>query len=297
MTERLLDLSEEPARLFVRHSQLVIERGEAGEATVPLSDLAALIVAHPQVLFTQAVVSRLVEAGGIVVICNERRMPCAMVLPVDAHSTQAERFDLQAQAPEPLRKRLWQRIVKAKVSAQARLLEELYGNDEGLATLAAKVRSGDADNIEAQASRRYWPALFGDSNFKRNRDAEDQNRHLNYGYGVLRAIVARAICGAGLHPSLGLHHHNRYDAFRLADDLMEPLRPRVDRAVAAWVKDHGKDAPLDKDAKRALVAALMERLTLNGESRTLFDVSARMASSLADVLAGQRKDLLIPEGL
>jgi CRISPR-associated protein Cas1 len=218
-----------------------------------------------------------------------------MVLPLDAHSTQAERFDQQAQAPEPLRKRLWQQIVKVKVYAQARLLDELYGNDQGLATLAAKVRSGDTDNIEAQASRRYWLALFDDRDFKRNRDAEDQNRQLNYGYGVLRAIVARAICGAGLHPSLGLHHHNRYDAFRLADDLMEPLRPRVDRAVVAWVKEHGKEAPLDKESKRALVSALTERLTLDNESRTLFDVSARMASSLADALAGERKDLLLPE--
>jgi CRISPR-associated protein Cas1 len=295
MTDRLLDLSEEPARLSVRNAQLVIERGEGAAVSVPLADLAALIVAHPQVTFTQAVVSRLVEAGGTVVVCDARRMPCAMVLPLDAHSTQAERFDQQAQAPQPLRKRLWQQLVKAKVNAQGRLLHELHGDDPGLAVLAGKVRSGDPDNIEAQASRRYWPRLFGDAAFRRHRDAEDQNRQLNYGYGVLRAVVARAICGAGLHPSLGLHHHNRYDAFRLADDLMEPLRPRVDAAVADWVARHGAASPLDKNCKQALVAALTARLELADASRTLFDTAARMASSLAAVLDGKRKDLLLPE--
>jgi CRISP-associated protein Cas1 len=295
MTDRILDISEEAARLSVRHSQLVVERGVGGEVTVPLGDLAALIVAHPQVTFTQAVVSRLVAAGGTVVFCDERRMPCAMVLPLDAHSTQAERFDQQSKAPAPLRKRLWQQLVQAKVRAQGQVLTDLYGDDRGLLVLAGKVRSGDTDNIEAQASRRYWPAVFGDAKFRRNREAEDQNRQLNYGYGVLRAVVARAICGAGLHPSLGLHHHNRYDAFRLADDLMEPLRPRVDRAVVAWAESHGTQATLDKECKQALVSALTERIALNHESRTLFDVAARMAASFAAVLDGKRKDLLLPE--
>lgn len=295
MTDRILDLSEEPARLSVRNAQLVIQRGEADEVTVPLTDIAAVVVAHPQVVFTQAAISRLAEAGGMLVVCDGRRMPSAMMLPLEGHSTQAERFDLQAEAPLPLRKRLWQQLVEAKVLAQARLLDDLYGNDQGLSVLAAKVRSGDPDNIEGQAARRYWPAVFADPAFTRNRDAEDQNRLLNYGYGVLRAIVARAICGAGLHPSLGLHHHNRYDAFRLADDLMEPLRPRVDRAVAERVRALGAQVPLDKESKQALVSALTERLTLDDESRTLFDVSARIATSLTEALSGKRKDLLLPE--
>src|SRR5579863_5591023 len=295
MTDRIFDLSEEPARLSVRHGQLVIQRGEADEITVPLQEVATLMVGHPQVTFTQAVVARLAEAGGVLVVCDGRRMPAAMMLPLDHHSTQAERFDLQAEAPQPLRKRLWQQIVAAKVNSQARVLEDFYGNDQGLLVLAEKVRSGDPDNIEGQAARRYWQALFADPKFTRNRDAEDQNRLLKYGYGVLRALVSRAICGAGLHPSFGLHHHNRYDAFRLADDLMEPLRPKVDRAVVERVRALGAHVPLDKESKQFLVSALMERLTLNNESRTLFDASARMASSLADVFAGKRKDLLLPE--
>jgi CRISPR-associated protein Cas1 len=195
----------------------------------------------------------------------------------------------------PTRKRVWQQLVKAKVRAQGNLLRELHGDDRGLIALSKHVRSGDPDNIEGRASRRYWPALFADPSFRRNRDADDCNRHLNYGYAILRAIVARAICAAGLHPSLGLHHHNRYDTFSLASDLMEPFRPLVDRTVALHARQSDPCAPLDKEAKRALLAALTGRLVIGDEERPLFDTAARTASSLAQVYAGQRKRLLLPE--
>jgi len=295
MTERIIDLAEEPARLSVRTSCLVIACGEEGEVTVPLGEVAVLVLANPQVSLTQSVLAGMAAAGNIVVICDEKRMPNGMLLPLAGHFTQGERFALQAGASLPTCKRLWQSLVRAKIGAQARVLCEVRGHDAGLPELVAKVRSGDPGNVEAEAARRYWPALFLDKRFRRDRYGGGQNRLLNYGYAVLRAIVARSVCAAGLHPSLGLHHHNRYDAFRLVDDLIEPFRPMVDRAVAAYCDVHGRDAAVDKQAKAFLVGALMGRFHLGKEQRSLFDIANRTAASLADVFAGKRRTLVLPE--
>jgi CRISPR-associated protein Cas1 len=171
---------------------------------------------------------------------------------------------------------------------------ELHGGDRGLDVLVSLVRSGDPLNVEAQASRRYWPALFADPNFRRERAFDDQNRLLNWGYAILRAMVARAICAAGLHPSVGVQHHNRYNAFCLADDLMEPFRPLVDRIVAGWVREHGRLAPLDRAFKQQLLEVLAGRWDAGGEVRTLFDVLARSANSLANVFIGETARIEIP---
>ncbi len=229
------------------------------------------------------------------IACNGKRMPCAMLLPLENHSTQTERFHAQANLPVPNRKRLWQQIVKAKILAQARLLRELTEEDWGLEMLAAAVRSGDPQNIEARAARIYWRNLFGQEGFRRNPEGEGLNPPLNYGYAILRAIAARALCAAGLHPSLGVHHHNRYDAFCLADDLMEPFRPIVDRTVAALSELRGSDPELDRETKRAILAALLERFTADGESRTLFDWVSRTASSLASAIQSGEKQIQIPQ--
>jgi len=295
MTNRIVDLADEPARLSVRLDQLVIQRAEETAATVPLEELSVIVVSHPAVTFTHAVVARIASHGGTFVVCDDKHMPVGMILPLQSHHLQAERFARQAGASLPTRKRIWQQLVKAKVSAQGRVLQELRGDDRGLIALSKQVRSGDPENMEAWASRRYWPELFRDSGFRRNRHADDSNRHLNYGYAILRAIVARAICAAGLHPSLGLHHHNRYDTFPLASDLMEPLRPLVDRAVVLYGARVDPYAPLDKEAKAALIEALTGRVAIESEERTLFDAAARTASSLVQVYAGQRKQLVLPE--
>ncbi len=295
MTERMIDLSEGPARLRVENALLVVEREEAARFTVPLDEVTVLVVSHPVVTFTQAVLAGLAEAGGAFVACDARHMPVGMMLPLHGHHTQAERFAAQAAASLPLKKRLWQQVVKAKIRAQGHLLERLRAGDHGLLRLARQVRSGDTQNVEARASQRYWPALFDDPRFARNRDADDQNRHLNYGYAVLRAIVGRAICASGLHPSLGIHHHNRYDAFCLADDLMEPFRPLVDQAVVDWLKKHEPSEPLDRQARGFLLEALTGRLSLEAEQRTLFDVAARAAASLAAAFEGKRKGLRLAE--
>ncbi len=295
MTERIIDLAEEPALLSVRNSLLVIERGGEPEITAPLEEVAVLCLSHPRVVLTQPVLARLAAVGGMVVVCDTKHMPTAMLLPLEAHVTQAERFQAQAQASEPTRKRLWQSIVQAKIRAQARVLQDLRAHDAGLLELLPKVRSGDPANVEAEASRRYWPLLFRDPRFRRGRYGARQNPLLNYGYAVLRAIIARAICASGLHPGLGLHHHNRYNAFPLVDDLMEPFRPIVDRGVALYCDAHGPQAPLDRDAKAVLIGMLMARLPVRKNSRTLFDIAQRTAASLADVFIGKRRTLLLPD--
>jgi len=292
---RIIDISEHPARLSVRQERLVIEREDAPDTAVPLAELAALAVSNPRVSFTHAALSKLSAAGGVLVVCDEKHLPAGMLIPVAAHYTQSERFARQAEAPLPLKKRLWRQVVRHKVENQGKILEELYQDDKGLKELSKKVKSGDPENIEAVASQRYWPALFDDPGFKRDRSAEDQNRYLNYGYAVLRAVIARAICAAGLHPSLGIHHHNRYDSFCLADDLMEPYRPLVDRAVVEVTNALGPDAPMDKHAKAPLIEAVAGKVSLRGEERSVFDAAARMASSLAAVFAGKKSKLDMPE--
>lgn len=295
MTDRVIDISELGVRLSIRLEQLVIQRHDEPEMTTPLEELAVLIVSHKGVVYTHAVLAELARAGGVFVACDDRHLPVAMMLPVAGHHLQCERFAQQAAASKPIQKRLWQQLVQSKVALQGRVLRDLRGHDHGLLAMAGRVRSGDAENIEGQASRRYWPALFDNPSFRRDREAEDQNRLLNYGYAVLRAMVARAVCASGLHPSLGLHHHNRYDAFPLADDLMEPFRPLVDRAVVLVVDERGPDAPLDRETKTALVSALTGRFDIEGEARSLSDILHRLAASLAQVYAGERKDLLLPD--
>ncbi len=294
MTDRIIDIAEKPSRLRVNNGLLVIEGGTQQETNIPLSDIGVLVVSHPVVTYTQAVLSGLAVAGGTFVVCDEKRMPVGMILPLAAHSTQCERFEIQATVSVPKKKRVWQQIVRAKIRAQARLLKRTHGDDQGLFHLSDRVRSGDPENLEAQASRRYWPALFG-SSFTRNPEAEDQNAMLNYGYGVLRAIVCRALCAAGLHPGLGIHHHNRYDAFPLADDMMEPYRPVVDGAVWEWSKSSGQFFPLERPVKDAVLSALTGRFDYDGEARTLFDFLSHSASSLVAVFSGERKEIFIPE--
>jgi len=305
MSERILEIAH-PARLSVRDAQLVIEQDEFLPFTTPVSGVNTLLLAHPQVTLTQAVVSRLAEAGAMVVTIDHNYLPAAMTLPLQAHSLQTERLAAQAGIKQVTRKRLWTQIVQAKIRAQGSLLKELHGSDGGLIATAARVRSGDADNLEAQAARRYWGLIFGEPQtgfpkFRRGADplesGPDQNRHLDYGYTVLRASVARAICAAGLHPSIGLRHHNRYDPFCLAADLMEPFRPLIDRRVVCWIKHNPLSAPLDTASKRWLIEGVTMRYWVNREERVLSDILFRVINSLSAVLAGSQEKLDLPEPL
>lgn len=295
MPDRILDISTNSGRLRLRLDQLVFERdGGLQTVSVPLEDLAALVVSNPRVTYTHALLSALAEKGCVLVVCDGSFTPSAILTPLVGHTTQTERLASQVNASLPTRKRLWRSIVQAKVKAQAGLLRETRGDDAGIAAMAARVGSGDPTNVEAQAARRYWSLLFDDPDFRRGGPG-GPNPLLNYGYGVLRGITARAIVGSGLHPSLGLHHRNRYNAFCLADDLMEPFRPIVDRGVLRVLGEFGRDVELSPAVKARLLEGLTDEVDLDGESRTLFDCLARLAASLAGVFAGKRKGLALPK--
>jgi CRISPR-associated protein Cas1 len=276
MTDRILDLSQQPVALSSRGGLLIIRAGEEELDAIPFGDLAAVVASHRQVTVTQAALSHLAEAGAAFISCNEKMMPAAMLLPLAAHYSQTERFLRQAALGEPRRKRYWQAIVTTKIRAQAMVLARARGADAGLAAMAARVQSGDKGNLESQAARRYWMHLFGDPSFRRSDDQDPRNGMLNYGYAIVRAATARALCAAGLHPSFGLHHENKLNPFVLADDLMEPWRPAVD-----WAVFELGARTLDPPVKRRLIEAVTARYRVEGESRTLTDILTRTAQSLA----------------
>ncbi len=297
MIDRIIEIAN-PARLSIRDAQLVIERQQADQLSLPfatpVSEIAVLLLAHPQITLSQAVLSRIAEAGGSVVTIDGNFLPASMLLPVQAHFVQTERFARQMQLSLPTRKRLWQQIVRSKIKAQGELLRELHTNDHGLIAMSARVRSDDAGNLEAQAARKYWGLVFGNKHFRRGSGNADQNRHLDYGYTVLRATVARALCSVGLHPSIGLRHKNRYDAFCLAADVMEPFRPLVDRQVCRWVAQEDSEGPFDTRSKSWMIGATTSRYVLGREERSLFDIILRTANSLAKCIAGESSDFEIP---
>ncbi len=289
MNDRIIDISRAPARLSIDNGRLVLAVGETKEI-VPLAHMRALIVSCPGVTYTHAVLDRLMEAGVSFICCDDKHQPSGMLLPLVGNSVQTERFRLQAELGVTVRKRLWQSVVRAKVREQAAVLER-FARPNPLASLWRRVKSGDADNMEAQAARLYWPLLFG-KEFERRREGCGINARLNYGYAIIRAMTARALVGAGLHPSLGLHHHNRYDAYCLASDMMEPFRPVVDAEVARL--QPAADSELCPESKRGIVAALESRWVVEGESRTLADIITRACESLMGVIAGVRKELWLP---
>lgn len=297
MTERIIDISSERVRLSIDLDRLMLTTGNETKA-IPLCEVSVLILAHPQVSLTQAVLARLMGTGGALVACDDKREPAGLMLPLHGHHLQSERFRRQAEASLPVRKRLWQQIVQAKIAGQARTLGRLRGDCRGLEELVCRVRSGDPQNVEALAARRYWSALFG-PDFRRASQAEQgtngANVLLNFGYGILRALVGRAICASGLHPALGIHHRNRYDPFPLASDLMEPFRPIIDEAVGRFTDLQGPNAPLDRSAKAALLGPLTGRYPLEGEERSLFDIVSRTAASLAAVFIGETDRLTLLE--
>ncbi|MEP3478435.1 MAG: type II CRISPR-associated endonuclease Cas1 [Fuerstiella sp.] len=298
MRNRIIEISESACRLRVEHSQLVIDRGTEIDGLfatkIPLEDLAAVVVAHPQVSYTQTVLAELSERGAAFITCNRNRMPVGILLPLDANSVQTERFRRQLDLTIPRKKRLWAQIVKSKIDMQARLLNEVHGDTFGLSPLLPLVRSGDTTNVEARAARRYWTALFG-KEFRRDVDANNQNRFLNYGYAILRAATARAICAAGLHPSLGLHHHNKYNSWCLADDVMEPFRPTVDKVVVELISEVGAEAEMDQPVRAKLIGCLMNRVLVHDRQRTVLDALALVSASLVDAMSRTEAKLTLPQ--
>lgn len=292
MTNRVLDLSESPARLCAENGLLCVEIPGSGRRMFPFSTLAAVVCSHPQVTFTEAVLSELAAAKAIFIACDRKHMPAAMLLPLAPHTTQTEKFRLQSEAPLPLKKRLWKEIVQSKIRAQAALIASLYQRDSSLERLARSVTVSNAMATESQASRLYWRRLFNDASYRRSNEDDPRNGLLNYGYAIVRAACARALCSAGLHPALPLQHHNRYDPFPLANDLMEPFRPLVDRWAVQWARER-RDG-LTREAKQSLLAYLTARFSDGAESRALFDWAQILADRLARCLERSLERLSIP---
>jgi len=297
--DRVLDFSLGQAHLALRNAQILVRRDGLADFTTPVEEAAVVVLASRQITCTLPLLDALMGGGAAVIVCDESMRPSGLMLPLAGHFQQTRRMIAQATASLPVRKRIWAQIVATKVRAQAAMLSIHRGTDGGLLALARTVRSGDPMNVEAQAAQRYWPILFNDPDFLRRRFAPDQNRLLNYGYAVLRAAVGRSLVAAGLHPSLGVHHHGRENPFCLADDLMEPYRTLIDDATVEITGEWGPDAPLDARAKERLVGSLHAKLDHDGEQRTAFDWIARSAASLARILCRevQGERLFFPDGL
>ncbi|MCL4795992.1 MAG: type II CRISPR-associated endonuclease Cas1 [Bryobacteraceae bacterium] len=295
MNNRILDFAEAPARLSAREGRLHIESADRPPINIPFDHLAAIVCSHGQVTFTQAVLSELAAANAILISCDTKHLPVAMMLPLVAHHRQTTSFQRQATAPLPLRKRLWRDIVAAKIRAQAQALLSAQDSDAGLGAIARRVNVTNASTMEALAGRHYWAVLFGEQRLRRSDEEDARNALLDYGYAVVRAIAARALCAAGLHPGLALHHHNQDDPYPLANDLMEPFRPLADLWAVGWCASRPSHWALDRPAKQSLLSWLTGRFTDGAESRSLFDWAGRSADQLARCLEAKRSSLDFPE--
>lgn len=292
MIKRIIEISN-PTRLFLKNQQMVVDREGFESVSVPVEDMGILILDHAAITHTQGLLNACFKHNVAVLICDEKHLPGGILLPLEGNSLHSRTIAQQAQITEPTRKRLWQAIVKAKIREQAKVLLYTTGDNNPLSTYAARVKSGDPDNYEAQAARIYWQKLFGQT-FRRNPDGSGINILLNYGYAVMRAAVARAIVSTGLHPSLGLHHHNQYNSFCLADDMLEPLRPAVDLKVYEFCKKLPDDPLLTAENKRALLEILSTNCIINDQRLPLMTSLHYYAANVRKAMCGELKRLEIP---
>lgn len=302
MIKRTIEISREPAHVAARDDQLrIVREGQRTNegASIPCEDIGLLIVDHPQVSYSHHALARLVEFGAGVVVCGSDHLPAGLLLPMGSHTETVWRVNDQIRAGKPLRKQLWKQIIVAKVRAQAVNLPEDSAVRRRLHVLAREVGSGDPKNVEGQAARLYWPAWLGEESgtpFRRNTEGKDAlNAMLNYGYAIFRAAVARALVGAGLLPVLGIHHSNRSNAFCLADDLVEPLRPIMDARVRQLYR-RGHDS-LIPHTKAALLERMTATIRYGDRTGPLLVALHAYAASLADCLGGRCGTLLIPEAV
>jgi len=286
-----------PAYLSMKDSQLVVDKPDADKVTIPIEDIGVVLLDNPQVTVTHPLLNALLNNNTAVVTCNEKHMPSGVLLPLEGNTLQSERYADQINASLPLKKQLWQQTVQAKIANQAALLQELGVDIEPMQYFQRSVRSGDPDNYEGRAAAFYWKCLFDgvvEGEFVRGRFEDDPNNLLNYGYAVLRAIVARSLVGSGLLPTLGIHHRNKYNAFCLADDLMEPYRPFVDRLVLSILKDCSDVSELTTEVKSKLLVIPAIDVTIDGKSSPLMIATQRTTASLNDCFEGCSRKLLYP---
>ena len=285
-------LSMKNAQILIHNPELLIQ--DAGK-TVPIEDVGVVILDNKQITITQGLLESLLENNVAVITCDSSRLPVGLLLPLCGNATQNERFRNQLNASLPLQKQLWQQTMQCKISNQAAVLGLKKSVDvRNMVRWASSVRSGDPDNYEAQAAVYYWKNMFPDEIFVRDRDGFPPNNLLNYGYAILRAIVARSLVASGLLPTIGIHHHNKYNAYCLADDIMEPYRPYVDSLVLDIV-DEGLDYNnLDTNLKKRLLSIPVLDVDIEGERSPLMVAVSQTTASLAKCFSGDTRKILYP---
>ena len=299
-----------PAYLSLRNAQLVIklpgvEKAESlpdmmkaqAEVTKPIEDLGVVVLDNKQVTITSGLLDALLENNCAVITCDSKSMPIGLMLPLYGNTTQNERFRQQLDASLPLKKQLWQQTIQMKINNQASVLKDCVDEEvRCMRVWASDVRSGDPDNLEARAAAYYWKSLFADiEGFTREREGIYPNNLLNYGYAILRAVVARGLVTSGLLPTLGIHHHNRYNAYCLADDIMEPYRPYVDELVFKLVQINGKVLDLTKEIKAKLLEIPTLEVKIGGKRSPLMVAVGQTTASLYKCFSGEVRRISYPE--
>ena len=295
------------AYLNTKDRQLVISYPEKEDKiTIPIEDIGVVILDAYRLTISQNLISRLLDNNVALITCDNRRMPQGLMLNLEGNTLQQERFRFQVEISLPLKKQLWQQTVKSKILNQRALLINLmtqnhseFDNLENMQYWANSVRSGDPDNYEARAAAFYWKEIFKEfiSDFIRGRNEADPNNLLNYGYAILRAITARSLVASGLMPTFGIHHRNKYNAFALADDIMEPYRPYVDEVVYEIIETYGLDngeIKLDTKIKAELLKIPAIDVIIDGERSPLMIAMQRTTASLFHCFAGNSRKILYP---
>jgi len=287
------------AYLSTKDDQLMVSFPDKGKPPVkiPVEDIGVVIFDHYHITYTQSLVTKLLHNNVAMVTCNERHLPQGLMLNLEGNHIQTERFTAQINASVPLKKKLWQQTVKAKIRNQAKMLESIGAETENMKYWENSVTSGDTTNYEGRAAAYYWKCLFKDhiSNFKRGRFEEEPNNLLNYGYAILRAVVARSLIASGLLPTLGIHHHNKYNAYCLADDIMEPYRPYVDSVVLKILESEDDIYDLSPALKKQLLQIPVVDIVIDGKKSPLMIGMQRTTASLNACFMGEQRKLIYPE--
>ncbi|MBX2920752.1 MAG: type II CRISPR-associated endonuclease Cas1 [Chitinophagaceae bacterium] len=288
-----------PAYLKTNNNQLVIEMHDSGETkSAPIEDIGLLILDHQQITITQALMAKLLANNTAVITCDDTHHPTGMMFNLDGHTLQSQKFQAQIEASTPLKKQLWQQTVSCKIENQAALLQQEREEYKLLLTYAKDVKSGDSENHEAKAAAYYWKKIFPEFlEFRRERYGPPPNNLLNYGYAILRALVARSLTSSGLLPTLGIHHRNQYNAYCLADDIMEPYRPFVDKVVCHIIRGNGKFLEMTPTMKKALLEIPAMDVQMDGQKSPLMNAVQRTTASLAKCYEGKARKILYPEML
>ena len=285
---------ENPARLSLKLEQMVVELQDATR-TVPIEDVGVVILDHKQITITHALLDALLANNCAIVTSNDKHLPVGLMLPLDGNTLQSERFRAQIDASEPLKKQMWQQTVVAKILGQAHVLGTQHIEHNNMLKWAKDVRSGDTDNMEARTAAFYWRNMFEKDAFIRDPQGLPPNNLLNYGYSIVRAMMARALVGAGLLPTLGIHHHSRYDAYCLADDIMEPYRPFVDLKVMEMWKKGSITSDISSEQKRQLLGVTTMDVNISGHRSPMMLAVQTTAQSVQKCFSGEARKIIYPD--